>query len=327
MNTKKYIYQLSACLLLFAACSEKEYAIPTVDPGLKNDAIMRTIGPPIVGLNLEFAYAMALSPEEGKLLSATVTASIAGAPGTYLENRSFHTNNSGVDVGVQIGDPAVTDGNTTTVAFTRDTSAATLRYYYVVPEEARGKEITFTFSATAGNGQTVSYTMGPYQVRKMDMQRNLVLTDPGNAFLSISDMAVYDAATAAANPGKIDLIYLFRAITGKTFNHALVAPTASADYLPDVILPSGANNRTKLVKAWTIRDQQLSGLQYGVFVDDIDFTSFNFTNAPDFAINVRNEGGVWVETSDGRYRAYVYINTAVNASRQMTVSIKRYAMD
>jgi hypothetical protein len=51
------------------------------------------------------------------------------------------------DVGVVVGSPSVNSQNKTTVTFTTDTVAATLRYFYVIPEEARGKTVTFTFSA------------------------------------------------------------------------------------------------------------------------------------------------------------------------------------
>lgn len=327
MKYNYLIYLLSCFTLLLTACSEEEYAIPTVESGLQNDCIKRSLGPNLVGSNIEFAYAMAILPGEGKLTSAKVEATIAGATGTYLENRSFYTNTSGVDVGVTIGEPSVSSGSVTTVTFTKDTSAATLRYYYKVPEEARGKSITLTFSATASNGQTVSYKMGPYQVSAMDMKLDLVTKDAAACYISIADMAVYDAAYAAANPDKIDLVYLYRTITGKTFGHALVAPTTDKQYLPDLILPAGLTKKAKLVKAATVRDQQLARLQYGVYVDDLDLKELDYTNAPDFAINMRAESGLWVETSDGQYRAYVFINRIDNTNKQMTISMKRLKMN
>ncbi|MBE9598071.1 DUF4466 family protein [Pedobacter sp. MC2016-24] len=322
---------LGLLIFAFTGCKEKEYAVPTPKSGLQNDVIKRSLGPGIVGLDMEFAYAMALLPEQGKLVSATVTASIAGATGTYLDNKFYSTNSSGVEVGTVVGSASVNSGNATTVTYNADISAATLRYFYRIPEEARGRDVSFTFSVTGSNGETVSYKMGPYPIRRMELKKGLVVIDPTTSYLSIADMAVYDATFAAANPTKIDLIYLYRAITGVTFNHALVAPTASAEYRPGISLPAGLNNKTKMIKAWDVRDQQLvigSAVATSVFVDDVDLEQRNFTDAPDFAINTRAESGIWLETADGKYRAYIYINSVVNTatSKQMTISIKRLTM-
>lgn len=327
MKYKYCLYVLGLFMSLLVGCSDEEYAIPGVDSGLQNDALKRSLGPNIVGLDMEFVYAMALLPEEGNILSASVVASIPGAAGTYIEHRSFHTDGSGADIGVEIGDASVTNGNTTTVTFNRDTSAASLRYYYRIPEEARGRSVSFTFSATASNGQTVSYVLGPYEIRRMDIQLDLMATDGAACYISIADMAVYDAAFAAANPDKIDLVYLYRSITGITFNHALVAPSANADYLPGISLPGNLNNQTKVIEALNVQDQQLARLQYGVYVDDVDLESINFTNAPDFSINTRNEAGLWVETSDSRYRAYLFVNSANATNREIRLSMKRLTMN
>src|SRR5690606_20032803 len=113
----------------------------------------------------------------------------------------------GSNVGVVIGNPSTQSGNITSVTFTTDTCAATLRFYYVVPEEARGKTVTFTFSAKASNGQTVEYEMGPYDNRNKDMKLDLETIDSTIYFISIADMAVYGAEEASANPQKIDLVY------------------------------------------------------------------------------------------------------------------------
>ena len=317
---------LTLLVVVFTACQEEEYSLPDAKTGFNNDCIKRTIGPNVVGMNLEFAYAMALPQAEGKIISAQVEATIAGAPATYLEHRSFYTNGSGVDVPVTVGSPSVNSGTKTEVVFTADTCAATLRYFYIIPEEARGKTVKFTFSAKATNGQTVTYEMGPYAITNMDMKLDMVVSDNNNAYISIADMAVYNAANAATNAANIDLVYLYRSITGITFNHALVAPASSADYLPGITLPAGVNKSTKIWRVWALRDQHLARLQYGVFIDDLDFQKLDFTGAPDYAINLRAESGTWVETADGKYRAYVYINKIDNGKKEMTISIKRYLM-
>jgi hypothetical protein len=306
------------------ACTKQEYTIPDPVSQLTNDCIKRTIGPSIVSLPLEFAYAMALPKINGKLVSAEVEASIAGASGTFLEHRSFYTNSSGVDVPVTIGTPSTTVDKLTKVTFNVDTNASTLRYNYVIPEEARGKSVSFTFTATSSDGKTATYKMGPYAISKMAIKKNLAVSNGVNAYISIEDMAVYNAASAATNAGKIDLVYLYRA-TPTTFTHALVSPGADAAYLPGVTLPSGVNRSTKLRKVFNLQDRNLSNLQYGIYVDDIDFTQLDMVDMPNYALGLRAEAGVWVETTDKKYRAYIFVNS-INAAGTAVISIMRYAL-
>ncbi|KAA0988733.1 DUF4466 family protein [Dyadobacter aurulentus] len=320
-----YYFLVLIGLVSLSSCQEEEYAIPELKQELQNDVIKRTLGPNLVGLNIEFAYAMALPKSMGKLVSAEVEASIAGGESTFLENRSFYTNGSGEDVGIEVGSKSVNSGGKTTVAFTKDTSAATLRYSYRIPSTARGKEVSFKFSAQASNGQAVTYSMGPYKVAEMDMVLDLDVVDSSKAFISIEDMAVYSAADAAANASKIDLVYLYRSIPNITFSHGLVAPSAKT-YLPGVNLPAGANRATKVQKVWNLRDFHLARLQFGVYIDDLDFQQLDIASAPDYAINMRAEAGVWVETQDGKYRAYVYVNSVSNDKKSARISIKRYLM-
>lgn len=317
---RKYTNWLIAVAVLFAvqSCSDdKMYEIPEAKSGLQNDLIKRSMGPNVVGGKIEFAYAAAQQSAEGKIVEISVEASIPGASGTALENNSFSSTGS-----VEIGGPSVTTDKITKVAFTKDTSAATLRYTYVIPEEARGKSLNLKFSTKSSNGQTVSYNAGPYVISNMDMVLDLVAKDPSAAYISISDLKIYDANEASQNPDKIDLVYLYR--TAPTnFVHALVAPAADVQYLPGVTLPVGVNNNTKVIKAFGVRDQQLARLQYGVFVDDADLNTKDFSSAPNFATGLIAEYGTWVETADGKYRAFVYINLATNATKEMKISIKR----
>ncbi len=326
MQLKYYSLLILLPAILFISCQDEEYTLPVAKTNFQNDCIKRTLGPNVVGLNIEFVYAMALGCDAGEILSAQVEATIAGATGTYLEHRSFYTSSGGIDITVVIGNPSVTSGTKTEVIFTADTCAAALRYFYRIPEEARGKSVSFTFSAKASTGETVSYKMGPYVIAKMDMKLDLVMSDNNLSYLSVADMAVYNAANAAANAAKIDLVYLYRAITGVTFAHGLVSPASDPEYLPGVMLPAGVTNSTKFIKVYGLRDQHLARLQYGIYVDDIDFEKINFTDAPDFGINLKVESGAWVETADGKYRAYIFVNKVDNNAKQMTISIKRFQM-
>jgi hypothetical protein len=317
---------LTLLLPAMIACKKNDYALPVPKDVLQNDCIKRTQGPNIVGQNIEFAYAMAILAEKGKLVSASVEASIDGAAGTWMENKSYYTNSGGVDIGVPVGNTFVTNKNVTTVTFNKDTNAATLRYYYVIPEAARGQSVSFTFSAESSDGETVSYKMGPYTIAKMDMKKGINLTDGGLMYISIADMAAYNATDAAAKAASIDLVYLYRNITTSAFNFALVSPAADPQYLPGVTLPTGVNRSTYERKVFNLQDYNLAQMQYGIYIDDPDFQQLNMTNDPNYAINLKQEAGVWVETADHKYRAYVYFNTASTTTKNAVIGIKRYAL-
>jgi len=312
-------------MLFLSGCKKQEYALPTAKDVLQNDAIKRTLGPNIVGQTIEFMYAMAIQPSKGKLVSAEVEATIAGATGTFLENNTYFTNQGGVDVGIVVGQPSTNSGTKTTVTFTKDTSSSTLRYFYVIPPEARGKTVSFKFTVKSSDGATATYQLGPYTVAKMDMVRNLAVSNNNLAYISIENMTVYNAADAATNAAKIDLVYLFRNISTSAFNHALVSPAADTIYLPGITLPAGVNRSTKMIKVFNLQDFNLAQLQYGIYIDDPDFQQLSFATAPNFGINLKQEAGVWVETADGKYRAYIYINS-VNSAGNAVISIKRLAL-
>lgn len=50
------------------------------------------------------------------------------------------------------------------------------------------------------------------------------------------------------------------------------------------------------------------------------------TGAPDYAVNLKEEAGAWVETADGKYRAYIYLNKVNNGGKSAVISMKRYTM-
>ncbi|SJN46661.1 DUF4466 family protein [Sphingobacterium sp. JB170] len=327
----RHIAILMFSAIFFSSCSEKEYSIPEGGADLQNDVIKRSLGPNLVGLDIEFAYAMALPKQKGKILWAQVEASIAGGEETYLENKSYYTHsgsdeiNGGTDVGVVIGKPSENQGAKTIVNFSRDTSAATLRYFYDVPEQARGKKVEFTFTAKSSDGSTVSYKMGPYQIAVMDMVLNLEASDNQACYLSIKDMTFYSAAQAATRPQEIDLVYLYRGELN-SFGHALVSPGADRQYLPQVDLPTGLSRSTKMRREFGLRDQQLGNPKYGIYIDDVDFQQLDVSDSPNYALNLKEEAGAWLETQDGTYRAYVFVNKIDNAGAKATLSMKRYKL-
>ena len=229
-----------------------------------------------------------------------------------------------MDVPVTVAFPFSAEGKVSRVTFNVDTNAAALRYFYVVPEAAKGKEVSFTFRVKGSDGSTASYKMGPYKITKMDIKRNIAVSNNNMAFVSIEDMAAYNATAAAANPAKIDLVYLFRT-TPATFLHGLVSPGSDPANLPGVTLPAGVNRKAKLQKTFNLQDRNLAQLQFGVYVDEKDFQEIDLRNAVDFATGLRAEAGVWVETQDGKYRAYIFVNS-VNANGSAVISMLRYPL-
>ena len=44
---------------------------------------------------------------------------------------------------------------------------------------------------------------------------------------------------------------------------------------------------------------------------------------PNYAINLKQDAGVWAQTADGKYRAYILFNSAATAGTAV-ISMKRY---
>lgn len=305
------------------SCSDKGDEILPIN----NKCLKRTQGPNVVGNEIYFVYAMACPYNTVNLTECTVEASIPGAEGTWLEHNSYYTNSSGFDVPVPVGEPSVTDGMFTRVKFNVDTCAASLRYYYRIPEEARGKSVKFTFSAKASDGRSISMDMGPYEISKQYMVRNLTLSRAA-CYISLEDMTVYTLEEAMQHPDKIDLCYLWRnkINEGVEFGHTFAAPAASREWLDDLEVPASMNRDVKLRKEWGMIDAHLvDEPDNGTYIDDIDFETIRLDGMPDYAVNMKEKGGMWIETADGHYRAYIYINSLKSTSGG-TISIKRYNM-
>lgn len=308
----------------FTSCSDSDgnEILP-----INNKCLKRTQGPNLVGNDIYFVYAMAIPYDSGRLSSCTVEASIAGADETWLEHNSYHTNSSGFDVAVPVGEPSVNSGARTTVNFTADTCAASLRYYYRIPEEARGKEVSFRFTANAADGRTISMDMGPYTISRQYMVRDITLSK-SRCYISIEDMAAYTLEEAMQHPEKIDLVYLWRnkINQGVEFGHTFAAPAADRQWLDNLEIPAEMNRDVRLRKEWGIIDGHLTDEpDYGTYIDDIDFETIRLDDMPDYCVNMKEKGGMWVQTIDGRYRAYIYINSLRSTSGGV-ISIKRYNM-
>lgn len=317
--------------LALCSCEDDPKLFHDTITELSNDCIKRSlpVAPNIVNNEIEFAYAMAIPKNLGKLTSAHAVASIAGAENTRFDPNSYHTDNGGQDIPVRVAGDSKTEGTTTSVEFAVDTCASTLRYYYMIPEEAKGKEVKFTFSVKASNGQTAQYKLGPYKISKMDMTKRLKV-DAEHCFISFRNegeaIHIYSVEEVEKDPSlleKIDLMYHYSAYGD--ISHAIYTASSPEEYMDGVLLPAGFVNDTKLKKIYGMQDRQLADLKYNKYVDDLDFKTLDLTKSSTYMFGLKEESAFWAETSDGKYRAFVYVNKAPKG--EMTISAKRYPME
>ena len=339
---------VSAALAFFGACKKED------TPVLKNDFIKKSVEPAIVGQNIEFAYAMG-STTSDVLLSASATASIAGGANTGFGLFSYYTTRepvtvegvnyvAGNDVPLKTVTEASTSGNISTAKMADKIDetyvrpivkygtnmvplkAATVRYYYNVPEEARGKEVSFKFeSKTAGSSSSISTPS--YKISKMDMARLIRMVQGGACYFSISDMKAYTQAEVEAQnlSSKIDFVYSYKATVNTfAYGHSFVSPSAQPVYLADAVIPANwTKNKTFMEKRIDLFDAQLKGSMPNIYIDDVDFQTLKLDNALDFTLNLAQDQGAFMKTADGKYAAYIYVNKV--EANAVTVSIKRYA--
>lgn len=349
MKLLKYAMLSFMALSCFACSDDDESAI-------KNDMIKKTVSPAIAGERIEFAYAMGTT--NGRVSKAEAVASIAGATGTGFELNSWFTAQTGMtfngvyygagsDVPIQTVKDASTDGNTsianmmekvdehylnpTVAAGTsqRDLIAATLRYNFVVPEEAKGKTVHITFTAVSSTGDRVSYKTPDYKISKMDMKRLIELENAGACYFSIEEMKAYTKEEVIAQnlTDKIDFIYNYQAkLNGFDYAHSFVSPATDPKYIAiSDIVPSGATNSTPMEQRANVHDAQLKGSDPAVYVDDIDFETLKLDGAMNYILNLKKDDSAFMKTANGKWAAYIYINSVDNSGK-MTVSIKRYPL-
>lgn len=348
MKLLKYAMFSTIALACFACSSDDE-------SGLKNDMIKKTTAPAIVGEKIEFAYAMGTT--EGRLAKAEATASFAGATGTDFELYSWFTARGDISVngvnyrgGDEVPLQTVKDASTsgvTSVANMMETVdthyfnpsvavgtsqseliAATLRYNYVVPAEAKGKSFHITFTATSTTGSKVTYETPSYPVSKMDMKRLIELENGAACCFSLEDMAAYTTAEAASMGNKIDFIYNYQKKTddGFDYGHSFVSPATDPKFIAlSDIIPSGASNDTPMEQRAQVHDAQLKGANPAVYVDDVDFETLDLSRASNYVLNLKNDDGVFMKSADGKYAAFVYVNR-IDDSGKVTISLKRYPL-
>ena len=321
MRTFKIFTLMAVCMALLVTCEKEKEQV------LGNDCEKRIIEPNVVGEKMELIYAMAIPSDAGTLKSMRVEMSMPGATGTYIDPNFYRTDNSGVDVPTLVAENSSLSGNICSTTFKDGVSVATLRFYYLIPEEARDKEISFTFSVTASNGQTASYSMGPYKVSRMTIARNIVLTSGDKCYFSLENLTAYSASDLAANAAlasKIDLIYNYS--TEASSGHAMYSPTTPDSDLPAAgfTIPASLTNNTLIVSVFQLRDQQLANLQWAEYVTDPDFAAKDFSTGYHMMVNMRDTYGLWIESQGNVYRAFIYITRYDNAARSVTLSLKLY---
>ncbi|MCQ2184302.1 MAG: DUF4466 family protein [Bacteroidales bacterium] len=328
---KKVIESLIPAILalsaLLCSCSGNVNRIQVTDK-LGNDCINRYYYVPyIVGTTMEFAYAMFMPSGSGRLESASVECSFPGAEGTFLEHRAYSTDDYGQDLPHQIGNPCTESGSKYTVEFVRDTTAATLRFYYVIPEEARGKDVSFHFTCTASTGETVSYDIEPCHVRNMTMKLDIKMTQ-AQCYFSLATLEAYTAAQAEFNEIPIDFVWGYSTdFADKSNRSTFINPACVGEFTDffDIKTSGLKMNDTRKMYKFNIIEPQLGRQEFdGFYIDDRDFLSLDLNCDTHWIPGINNRTGFWVETADGKYRAYIYCN-AVSADN-CTVSVKRYTM-
>ena len=319
MKNKLFYIIFSLCIVTgFSSCSDDE------DPVLKNDLLKKTYDPLIAGTTVEFAYALGAS-DGGKLRTAEITASIPGALGTGISKKSRYTDTGGNEIAVVIATDSTTNGAVSRVTLV-DTIAATVRYFYVIPEDAKGKQLSFTFSGTSTTG-TVSCASDVYTVSNMDMKTGQEM-DLQKCYFSVENMQAYTKAEVETQglASKVDLVFVDKATMGSgwSFGRAFVAPSNDQNYLESDEIPVGANNKTLIERRYWPDGQLKTGNIRTVFVDDIDLRQAAFDGTITYAYGFGNDQGALIKTADGKYAAYIYINNY--SSGTLTFGIKRLTL-
>ncbi len=298
------------------------------DNPLRNDLLRKGVEPVLVGNTLEFAYAIG-STDGTPIKAVEVTASCPGAAGTGISKHSIYTNHdNGNEEEMLIASETSTEG-AVSKAYLVDTVAATVRYFYIVPEEAKGKRIRFNFRAITEN-TSVSMSSPEYTVSSVEIFKNLALRSGERCCFSLETMQSYtvEQVEQLGIADKIDFIYTFKPTMGSgwTFNHGLVSPSNENGYLYPVEIPSGAANRTLLERrVWPDGQLKTSGVPT-VYVDEMDLRNLTFDGVTTHAYDLGQDQGVAIKTHDGKYVAYLYINETSSNLKQMKFAIKRLTL-
>lgn len=319
------IYFILALAVLGSVISCRKAATMLVTD-LGNDCINRYYYVPyIVGTEMEFAYAMYMPRGFGRIEEASVQCTFPGAAGTRFDNYAYSTDDYGQDLPHRVGDICSDDGNGKyTVTFDIDTVAATLRFHYVIPEQARNKDISFHFQVR-GAGRTATFDTPQYHVRKMDMKLDIPVTKD-RCFFCMETMQTYTREEVNTAGVPVDFAWVYcSSFTDKSDRSVFFNPARVDEFegLFSMEMPETELRDTKKMYRYTIIEPQLGRQEFdGFYIDDRDFETLSLDCESAGLAGINNRNGFWVETADAKYRAYVYCNT-LNTDN-CTISVKRY---
>lgn len=335
---KNRLIILLTVLLAGISCSKEEYV-----GILKNDCLHRSWGIHMVGEELEFAYAAAMPYGSGKIESIKVVSSIEGDENTRIDPYAYKTDSSGEDVGTQVARVVEqTNPCARKVDMIKDTCAITLRYYWHIPEAARGKSVSFDFYASADNGEVVHYRMGPITCSKQHCLTGMQ-ADNQKCYISVEDMAVYTYDEVVAGNKTVDIVYQYKEVKTPTsptggssiggLNKCFFSPTKDASgrirELSDIPLPPVERN-TKLRESAHAKDEVIEKSKWHLYITDEDFRALDFDRMgySNMVTNFVTEYNcIWIETEDGKYRAWIWVNTPSSEHTDaITFGMKRYQM-
>ena len=324
----KKISWFSLYLLLYAVAVAFCSSCSDDESPLRTDLLRKDVGPDLVGNTVELAYAIG-STDGTPIKAVEVTASFPGAEGTGIAMNSRYTNpDNGEEDEVRIATETSTEG-TVSKAYIVDTVAATIRYFYVVPEVARGSKIKFHFRSITGTGEATVQSP-EYTVSNVEIFKNLSLSSGERSCFSLETMQSYSVAQVEEMgiAGKIDFIYTYKPTMGSgwSFAHGLVSPSNEKGYLYPVEIPSGAANRTLMEKRyWPDGQLKTSGVPT-IYVDEIDLRQAALDGVTAHAYELGQDQGILVKSHDGKYIAYLYINETSSNLKRMSFAIKRLTL-
>ena len=289
---------------------------------LKNDFIRKGTEPIIVGKPLNFSYAIG-STDGSPIKAVEIVASYPGMENTGIDFYSIYAKpNTTKEEKVRIVKERITEG-CSSKAYLIDTIAATIRYTYVVPEEARGKKIRFHFRSITNNYEA-EIISPEYQVSNVDIFSNIEIKN--KQFFSIEDIKIYsfDEINNQDIGNKIDFMYLYKEKMGSgwSFGHSIIAPSNDKEYADNEDIPDLAQNKTLIERRFWVDGQLKENSIQSVYVDELDLLNVSFDNSTSHAYGLNKDQGVVIKTSDNKYVAYLYINN-IKKDGSMTFSMKR----
>ena len=308
----------------------------------------KSYGPIIVGQQVDFSFAIA-SNDDSSLKNFEISASIAGQAGTTVDTKCYWTlldgvtyNKvmlSGISTVGKVTAGSVIDGIIweTGSASGYSSKAVTIRYSYIVPEEARGKNLQFNVRYTTVKGSEQSFSTITYNVEKMDMVKDIVLTDlasnTGKNYFSISELKAYTKAEVESlnKSAAIDFVYRYATTPivtpgGNSITlNTCISAASNLIYLNNNYVPASWTKNATLIEARKWDDMQLKGNTPNSYITDLDIKSTSFNGKTFGEFNLKKDFSVVAKTADGKYCAFIYLKSV--SAGTITIGVKRLAIN